>query len=225
MNHRKRTDERRLISIEGGDGAGKTTTSRLVYDHLVRAKIPVVIVQPKHPHFQEQAVESFMTSMLAVLRGPRHLLTAEQWLHLTSTWYHVISEHIVRPALRRREMVIADTWYYKPLVRYGLLGQSMLDEARRCFADLAKPELTCLLDIDPEVAASRKSAFGFGETGNFERPAEFSWKNFVTYQRRFRGALSTIAQEEGWHIINAGQFSPELVAGQILEKITDRGWI
>ena len=106
-----------------------------------------------------------MASLLKVLGGPRHLLTNEHWLHLTFAWYHVISEHLVQPALERGEIVIADSWFYKPLVRFGLIEAQLFDKARRLFDALVQPDQVCLLEIDPESAAARKTKFGFGETG------------------------------------------------------------
>lgn len=224
-NEHSGAEKRQFISIEGGDGAGKTTTLRLVYKRLVSEKVPVILVYPKRPHFEDDIVEHFMTSMLAILRGPRNLLTDKQWLHLTSMWYHIISNRIVRPALRRGDIVIADTWYHKPMVRFGLIEKHLFDEAQRCFSGLEQPSFTCFLDIDPELAASRKSEFGFGETGNFEEPRAMNRENFVTYQRRFRDALCKIAREEEWQMIKAGQLGADIIADQILHMMKKRDWI
>ena len=213
---------RRLISIEGGDGAGKSTVARCLYERLVIANAPVLLVQPKHPEFLHDYIQKFMAALEKVLRGPRHLLSDHHWVSLTSAWYQIINEYLVRPALERREIVILDSWYHKPLARFRLQNKEIFAEAQNCFRSLEKPEAVFLLDIDPELAADRKSEFGFGETGNFEQRRDMNRQNFVSYQHRTRQMLRTMAAEEEWQIIEVDRLGPEGVVEQILTRLKER---
>jgi thymidylate kinase len=118
-------DQPWFLSLEGCDGAGKTTVSRLLQHRLSSANVAATLVYPKRPAIEDATLEAYVRSMLEVLRGPRHLLTHKQWLHLTSVWYGLIDRHLVRPALQRPQIVIADTWYHKPMVRFGLLASDL----------------------------------------------------------------------------------------------------
>jgi dTMP kinase len=90
---------------------------------------------------------------------------------------------------------------------------------------LSQPAFTCLFDVDPEVAAARKTSFGFGETGNFEGPSQMNRDNFVSYQRKIREASYKLAQEQQWDVFDAGRLEPALIVEQIWELMKDRGWI
>lgn len=225
MHDEIEASRRRFLSIEGCDGAGKSTVSQLVYNSLQRLELASVLVYPKRPRFEDASIDEFMTSLLGTLRGPRHLLTHRQWLSLTSIWYDIIDRHIVRPAVARRQIVIADTWYVKPMARFTLLSQDLRAECTRYFSRLEQPAFTFLLNVEPHTAAARKGTFGFGETGNFEQPRELNRENFIAYQSRIQKELHTMAQAKNWVTIETENVDAACVAKQILHYMNIHGWL
>jgi dTMP kinase len=215
----------KFLSIEGGDGAGKTTTSRLVYEQLARSGKPAVLIHPNYPHCENEEARKFFTAMLPALRTPRHLLGRLQWVRLTSVWFDAVGTHVVRPSLVKGDIVVADTWYYKRLAHFALQGLEVLREAQRCSTDLCVPALVCMLDVSPEVAAERKGSFSFAETGNFEAPRELTRANFLEYQGRLRTELRGLARAGDWLTLSSQEASPEQNAHRIVDELGARGWI
>jgi thymidylate kinase len=215
-----------FFSIEGGDGAGKTTTIKLVHKALIRAGRRSRLVHPNYPLCEEPHARRFFASMLPPLRTPRHILTPPQWVQLTTVWFSAVEAHVIRPALAAGEIVLADTWFDKRLAHFSLQGPDVLDQARRCAAAvrLGRPTLTCLLDVDPVVAADRKSHFSYAETGNLEMPREQTRENFIAYQCRLRVALQAAAKAEDWLVISSDASTPGQAVQRILSALDAHKW-
>ncbi|QKJ21094.1 dTMP kinase [Microbacterium hominis] len=143
-----------FVTFEGGDGSGKTTQSALLEDWLEDAGRTVV--RTREPGGTE--VGRLVREIVLHHRGdiaPR----AEALLYAADRAHHI--ETVVRPALQRGEVVIQDR-YLDSSVAYQGAGRVLgRDEVRRLSLWAAGgllPDLTVLLDLDPEVARERLTA-------------------------------------------------------------------
>jgi hypothetical protein len=76
------------------------------------------------------------------------------------------------------------------------------------------------LDIDPSLAASRKSRFTQGEVGNLDGVAGRSAEDFVRYQRAVRESLRTAASlSPHWLTLSPGTASADALAGTIVDRL------
>ncbi len=139
------------ITLEGGDGSGKTTQSNLLADWLADAGRTVV--RTREPGGSE--VGQLIRDIVLHHRGdiaPR----AEALLYAADRAHHVAT--VVRPALARGEVVLQDR-YLDSSVAYQGAGRVLDgDEIRNLSlwaAEGALPDLTVLLDLDPEAARVR----------------------------------------------------------------------
>lgn len=139
------------ITLEGGDGSGKTTQSNLLADWLTDAGR--TIVRTREPGGSE--VGQLIRDIVLHHRGdiaPR----AEALLYAADRAHHVAT--VVRPALARGEVVLQDR-YLDSSVAYQGAGRVLDgDEIRNLSlwaAEGALPDLTVLLDLDPEAARVR----------------------------------------------------------------------
>ena len=142
------------ITLEGGDGAGKTTQAAALEAWLRESGRTVV--RTREPGGTE--VGTLVREIVLHHRGdiaPR----AEALLYAADRAHHV--ETLVRPALARGEVVIQDR-YLDSSVAYQGAGRVLdADEVRRISlwaADGALPDLTVLLDLDPAQARARLDA-------------------------------------------------------------------
>ena len=143
-----------FVTLEGGDGAGKTTQARLLEEWLgTRGETVVRTREPGGTGVGLQIREIVLHHRGEI--DPR----AEALLYAADRAQHIGT--LVRPALERGEVVVQDR-YIDSSVAYQGAGR-VLDavEVRRlsewATRDL-RPDLTVLLDLDPAVARGRLDA-------------------------------------------------------------------
>jgi len=140
-----------FITLEGGDGSGKTTQAELLREWL--ATRGRTVVRTREPGGTEVGVE--VREIVLHHRGdiaPR----AEALLYAADRAHHVAT--VVRPALARGEVVIQDR-YIDSSVAYQGAGRVLDPEAVRGISEWATegllPNLTILLDLDADAARGR----------------------------------------------------------------------
>jgi dTMP kinase len=175
-----------FITLEGPDGAGKSTQARLLAAALEAAGHRVVLTRepggaPGAEAIRQLLVQgepgrwSAMTELL--------LFTAARRDHL---------ERTLAPALAAGAVVVCDrfvdsTRAYQSAGRDGGVGRDAVDALHRlCIG--RDPDLTLILDLDPAAAGARGAARGGGED-RFERFG-------LDFQHRLRAAFADIAAAE-----------------------------
>jgi dTMP kinase len=143
-----------FVTLEGGDGAGKTTQARLLEEWLTERGRTVVLT--REPGGSDVGV--LIRDIVLHHRGevtPR----AEALLYAADRAHHVAT--VVRPALARGEVVVQDR-YLDSSVAYQGAGRVLdADEVRRLSLWAAEgllPDLTILLDLDPAAGRARRDA-------------------------------------------------------------------
>ncbi len=143
-----------FITLEGGDGAGKTTQAALLETWLTDAGRRVV--RTREPGGTE--VGRLIRDIVLHHRG-EVAARAEALLYAADRAHHV--ETVVRPSLDRGDVVIQDR-YLDSSVAYQGAGRVLgTDEVRRLSLWATGgllPDLTVLLDLDPVVARGRLDA-------------------------------------------------------------------
>src|SRR5206468_1447997 len=158
----------RFISFEGIEGCGKTTQIALLAEHLKKRSILHTITREP--------------GGTAVGEGIRKILLTSETIHLTAAselllFYASRSQNIqekIKPALDRNDMVICDRYYHASMAYQGYGRGIPLDFIHK-LTDLVchdyRPDLTFLLDIEPEVGLARARARNKARTndeGRFE---------------------------------------------------------
>lgn len=213
-----------LVTLEGCDGSGKSTTAGALCHRLEGAGYRVVHFNPKRTSADDHFVAGRLRAMAELLwerdaPEPRNLLSDRHWIYLSAAWFQIVDAHCLRPALSRADVVVADSWYHKLLARFMLKGEMLFEEARRCYASLSQPTLVCLLDVTPEEAAARKQRFGYSETGNFDGLSGVTCGNFLVYQGRVRKALSALARDEKWIKVDSTAVTTDEVSALLYDAV------
>lgn len=140
-----------FVTLEGGDGSGKTTQAELLERWLIERGRTVL--RTREPGGTDVGVE--VREIVLHHRGdisPR----AEALLYAADRAHHVAT--VVRPALARGEVVIQDR-YVDSSVAYQGAGRVLDPHEVRRLSDWATeglmPDLTLLLDLPPEAARHR----------------------------------------------------------------------
>ena len=144
-----------FISFEGGDGVGKTTQIRILADLLAAADVDHVLT--REPGGTDLGLEI----RRLLLHGGHVAPRAEALLYAADRAHHVAT--LVRPALERGAVVLADR-YLDSSVAYQGAARSLGPEEVRGLSLWATegllPDLTILLDGDPDLAEQRATGRG-----------------------------------------------------------------
>jgi len=141
-----------FIAFEGGEGAGKSTQSQLLAA-LLRDRGETVILT------REPGGTAAAEAMREIVLDPQYEgldARAEALLFAASRGDHVTQ--VIRPALERGDTVITDRYLDSSVAYQGIGRELGVDTVRNlslwATRDLV-PDLTIVLDIDPQLGLSR----------------------------------------------------------------------
>lgn len=145
----------RFIAFEGGEGAGKSTQARLLAAALERRGIACVVSREPGGTPGAEAIRTLLLGTEGDGWNPR----AEALLFAAARSDHV--ERLIRPALAAGKWVICDRFVDSSRAYQG--GAGGLSDAdvlalHRVGSEGLLPDLTLLIEVSPEVAASRTAA-------------------------------------------------------------------
>lgn len=142
----------RFITIEGGDGAGKTSVIAQLKRHLEQKGHSVLVTrEPGGSEIAEQ-IRAIILDRKNTLMDAR----TEALLYAAARRQHLVE--VVKPALAEGKIVICDRFVDSSLAYQGHARGIGIEEvwAVNVFAiQDVMPDLTLLMDIDPEVGMNR----------------------------------------------------------------------
>jgi dTMP kinase len=199
----------RFITLEGGEGAGKSTQARVLAEALSARGLPVLLTREPGGAPGAEAIRGVLLGS-----GPWDGV-AECLLHFAARREHVARS--VGPALEAGMWVVCDRFADSTLA-YQCSGQGVPRAVFDALADTAlgplRPDLTILLDLPPEAGLARAAARG--ETNRYEAldPA---------FHARVRGGFLAIAHAEpGRCVVMDAASPPDEVASAILAAVQTR---
>ena len=147
----------RLITLEGGEGAGKSTQARVLADALCEIGLPVLRTrEPGGAPGAEFLREMLLSGQIDWSAG------AETMLHVAARMEHVAKT--IRPAIDAGTWVICDRFHDSTMAYQGY-GQGFdrdMIEALGTMIGIV-PNLTIVLDVPREVALARLRQRGAGD--------------------------------------------------------------
>jgi len=194
--------------LEGGDGVGKSTQRALLGQWLEERGYEVVLTREPGGTELGDLVRS------ALLHGGHVDARTEALLFATDRAHHVHT--VVRPALERGAMVVSDRYLDSSAAYQGAARELGMDEVR----DLSLwatnhllPDLTIVLDLDPEVAVARRE----GAPDRLERES-------LDFHRRVRAGFLLLAAADParYLVLDATRDPRELhaaIAGRVGELV------
>ena len=140
-----------FIAFEGGDGAGKSTQVALLREAFEAAGRTVTVTrQPGGTELGQQIRD-------LVLHGDHVAPRAEALLFAADKAHHV--EQLIRPALRRGDVVITDRYTDSSVAYQGAgrdLGAQEVHDLNMWAVDGLVPELTVVVDISAQEGRRRR---------------------------------------------------------------------
>ena len=203
----------KFITLEGSEGVGKTTNIEFVCRLLTELDIPFIRTrEPGGTPLAEALRDAMLTPREENVDGLTELLLvfAARMQHLNN---------VIRPALERGEWVVCDRFTDASYAYQGYgrgLDLERIATLENWVQDGLQPDLTLLLDLDPNVAEQRMQ----------ERTKDrMESEQLEFYQRVRSGYLSRAATSDRYKIIDSAQ-SITAVAASINEHVSAliRSW-
>jgi len=179
-----------FITFEGGEGSGKSTQIKMLADHLQQKGKKVLVTKepggtPIGLQLRQLLVEGDADKFDA--KAEALLFFADRRIHMTQK---------VWPALQGGSWVISDrfadsTTAYQYYAYNKRLSKEDIDYLYRFAVGDFKPDLTLILDIDPEIGLARS----FAKAKGMEHPELRNENRALEWHRNLRRGYLEIAQE------------------------------
>jgi len=181
------------VTFEGGEGAGKTTLMRHLYDYLISKGRDAVRTQAPGATQVGACIRELLLK--------RYDLTTrtELLLYLADRAQHV--EEVILPALKGCRIVLCDRFNDSTFAYQGggrCLDRDMLHAFCSFAANNLTPDLTLFLDLDPNVGLLRAK-----RSGTLDRFEEEE----LSFHQRVRQTFVSLSKEEPhrFYVIDATQ--------------------
>ena len=185
----------RFITLEGIEGAGKSTVAKFVLAYLARRQIPGRLTrEPGGTPLAERIRQ------LVLERGAEPLSpVTETLLMFAARDLHL--EHVIRPALARGEWVVCDRFTDATRAYQGSgrgVDAQLIEELAVAVHGGLEPDCTLLLDLPVTVGLARARGRATGETDRFEAETQ------AFFEKVRAGYLEIARREpERFHVIDA----------------------
>ena len=194
-----------FVCFEGGDGAGKSTQSRLLRDWLAERGETVVLTFEPGDTEVGRKVRGIVLSPETGDLSPR----TEALLYAADKAEHVHT--VVRPALERGEVVITDRYVDSALAYQGAGRALAVDEVERlnrwATGDL-RPHLTVVLDLEPEAGL-----------GRFDARDRIEAAGVDLHRRARQGFLDLAARDPEHYVVLDARATVEEIAADVRERV------
>lgn len=194
-----------FIVFEGGEGAGKSTQSRLLAEGLQSQGRVVTRTREPGGTPAAEAIREVLLDVANTGLDDR----AEALLFAAARGDHAM--RVIRPALERGEVVVCDRFLDSSVAYQGAGRELGIDRVRDlslwATRDLI-PDLTIVLDIDPTVGLQR-----------VERPDRLEAEPVEWHARVRQGFLELAARDpQRYLVVDAGD-SVESIASLIADRV------
>jgi dTMP kinase len=192
----------RFITLEGIEGAGKSTVARMVCDWLKARGVRVRLTrEPGGTPLAERVRQ------VVLERGNEQLSPiTETLLMFSARGIHL--ENLIRPALARGEWVVCDRFTDATRAYQGAgrgVSSELIETLARCVHGGLQPDCTLLLDLPPAVGLARARQRSGVAADRFEAEAE-------AFFEKVRAAYLELAAAEPhrMRVIDAAVALPEV---------------
>lgn len=181
-----------FITLEGGEGAGKSTLQQQLADYLINAGYEVVKTREPGGSMLGEAIRKMLLEDANSFKiAPR----AELLLFLASRAQHL--EEVIEPALKAGKIVLCDRFNDSTIAYQGAArGLDIKETQKLCqlVCGKTKPQLTLFLDVDPQKGLLRSQQLSkeHASSGQFDRIESEK----IEFHEKVQKAFALIAKRE-----------------------------
>ncbi|SDL21289.1 dTMP kinase [Maridesulfovibrio ferrireducens] len=206
-----------FITFEGIEGTGKTTQIKRLVKFLEESGHGVdVTLEPGGSRIGKELRKILLNMDSTDITGQ-----CEFFLYLADRAQHV--SQVIRPAIEADRIVISDRFADSTIVYQGYgrgLDPKLLRELNEVAVSGCWPDLTILLDIEPELGLKRATTRNLDEN-KIQEEGRFEAESIEFHSRVREGYLTWAAlNNERIFVINADQ-TPDEIFSQIKDKVLE----
>jgi len=194
-----------FITFEGPEGSGKTTQARLLEKNLQEKGFRVRLVrEPGATPVGEEIRQ-------VLLRKGREIVPLTELLLYQAARAQNTEENII-PFLKQGGVLISDRYADSSVAYQGYgrgLSRDEIERINKMVCSGLRPDLTILLDLDPEIGLQR---------GNKEEFDRLEQEN-LDFHRRVRKGYLDLSREYDYYWTLSATEKPEILQENILKKV------
>ena len=217
-----------FITFEGGEATGKTSQARQLWDRLrVEGYVCSLVREPGGTALGEK--------LRPLLKGHTPPTPIAELFLFSAARAELVTRHIW-PELDRGSIVIADRYVHSTIAYqgYGYEGrkggptQKQIQAVNLIATKDVMPDLTILLDMEPEEALKRIAALApelsmeenAGQGGRVDKEGRKFEDENITFHKRVReGYLKQARRDpDRWLVVDASR-APDIVSSEIWERV------
>lgn len=199
-----------FITLEGGEGSGKSIQAKLLYRKLQELDIPVILTH-------EPGVTSLGNRINRLLKWTQNVdISPIAELMLFNVSRAQLVKEVINDAMQSGKTVICDR-FYDSTTAYQGYGRGIDIETVKTINEIAagglRPDLTIFLDVPPEEGFKRKAK---------DKPDRFETESIDFHRKVREGYLELAATEPSrWRVIDGTQ-NREVIAGIIWKNVREQ---
>ncbi|MCH9630628.1 MAG: Thymidylate kinase [Chlamydiia bacterium] len=206
-----------FLTLEGGEGSGKTTLSQKLYDHLIGKGCSVLLTRaPGGTELGKSIREILLHKESIELNKFSELL-----LFLADRAQHV--HEVIMPALNKGQIVLCDRFNDSTIAYQGAARDSFsptyVEELCLFATENLVPDLTFYLDLDPKVGLKRANDAILKDGKNSYDRLE---KEELVFHKKVRDGYLSLAKKYSDRIVTIDAETAQDKVFQEVAEITDK---
>jgi dTMP kinase len=207
----------KFISFEGPDGSGKTGQLDILANELADAGYPILYTrEPGGTSIGDQ-----IRATLLDLKNTSMIDRAEALLYQAARAQLV--DEVIKPHIKKGGIILSDRYADSTLAYQGYGHQNTIESLQGIIAYATGgliPDLTILLDVEPEIGLQRRM-----DAGGFDRLDAYD----IDFHHRVRDGYLEMAAADPhrWVIVNAAQSFDQVqeeLRGILIEQLKTWGY-
>ena len=200
-----------LITFEGGEGTGKSTQSKLLYDYLKSKTTDVILTREPGGCKESENIRNLLVKGNINKWDP----ITESLLHNAARREHI--KNIIKPALLKNKIVICDRYIDSTMAYQGIgqgVNSNFLNILSKEITENIVANITFIFDIDPDISLKRAKKRDKNTNNRYE--------NFdISFHRNIRNYFKSLINTNKRYILIDASNSIEEIHLKILKSIND----
>tara|TARA_Y100000814_G_scaffold24785_1_gene16409 strand:+ start:716 stop:1348 length:633 start_codon:yes stop_codon:yes gene_type:complete len=200
-----------LITFEGGEGTGKSTQSKLLYDYLKSKTKDVILTREPGGCKESENIRNLLVKGNINKWDP----ITESLLHNAARREHI--KNIIKPALLKNKIVICDRYIDSTMAYQGIgqgVNSNFLNILSKEITENIVANITFIFDIDPDISLKRAKKRDKNTNNRYE--------NFdLSFHKNIRNYFKSLINTNKRYILIDASNSIEEIHVKILKSLNN----